>query len=217
MDDPLLVELEVPELMLEEPDVNFDPEATSDADPAEDPDKITDTVAPWSDVTEDDPVFVELEDPALKEEDELRLEPPLKDDEETELRLEPPLKDDEETPELIEDTAAEVPVLALFDVPVMNEIEDPRLSLLMKPEWKHPAHKGPVPEVAIAPLVNGTVDPILAESVFTLVTKIVSIFFTFSTDVVSISFSTTMDENSSSDDVSTSPWITCVAGKRVFS
>jgi len=153
----LLVELEVPELMLEELDVNFDPEATSDADPAEDPDKITDTVAPWSDVTagdpalkEDDelrvePLFRELVDPIVMtdapllvevEDPELKLEvlddPVLKEDDE--LRLEPPLKDDEETPELIEDTDAEVPVLALFDVPVMNEIEDPRLSVLVKPE-----------------------------------------------------------------------------------
>jgi len=223
-------------LILGDPEVNVDPEATSDTDPADDPDEIVVNVAPWTDVTED-PVFVELEGPALKEDDELRVGPTFRELEDPivmadgpslerledpELKLEEPdvkldpnaapwLDVDEEDPELKDNTGVEVPVLALLDVPVMNEMEDPRLSVLVMPEWKHPAHKGPVP-------VKVTVDPILAELVFPPSTTTVSIFVTFSTDEVSISFSTTfMAGISSTDDISISFWITCVAGKKVLS
>jgi len=64
-EESLFEELEDPELKLDEPDVKLDPDATSEDESAEDPDETTITLGPWTDVTEDDPVFVELEDPVL--------------------------------------------------------------------------------------------------------------------------------------------------------
>jgi len=270
-DDSVFAELEDPELKLEEADVNFVPDATPDEDPVEDPDKTTATLAPWSAVTEDDPVFVELEDPVLKEDDEPREEavfaavrtfifPALADPvemnddpltvelEDPELKLEEPdvnsdpdatpdddpdvdsdetivnlapsaavaeddpvLKDDDEPaddpafkeddddsrmvelddPELMDDTEAEEPVFDAVDAPVANEVNDPRLLVFVKPEWKHPAHKGPVPEVVIVPLLKEDVDSLFTELVFPMLTTTVSTFFTSTTGKESTSFTTT--------------------------
>jgi len=219
-EESLLVELEDPELKLDDPDVKLDPNATSDDEPAEDPDVTTITLGPWSAVTEDDPVFVELEDPTLKADNALRVEPLFKeledpivmaDDslsvelEDPELKLEEPdvnldpdvtsdddpVDDPDETkvtlapwPAVTEDN----PVFAELEEPVLNEIVDPRLSVLVKPEWKQPAHKGPFPEVAIVPVVKDTVDPTLAELMFSLIKTTASTFSTLSTEEVSITF-----------------------------
>jgi len=248
-EESLFVELEDPELKLDEPDVKLDPDDTSDDESAADPDETTITLGPSSDVTEDDPVFVELEVPALNDDVALRVEssfkelddpivmaeaslsveledPELKLDE-LDVKLDPDDTSDDESAEDPDETIVTLapwpavteddPVFAELEEPVLNEIKDPRLSVLVKPEWKHPAHKGPFPEVAIVPVVKDTVDPMLAELMFSFTKTTVSTSLTLSTDEVSITFSITFISGIiTTDEVSTSFWTTCVAGKSVL-
>lgn len=120
--------------MLDDPDVNVDPDATSDDDPVKDSDETAFTLATWLAVTEDDPVFLELEDPVLKEDDELRVEPLFKEFEDPIVIADEPLLVELEDPELI----LEIPDVRLDpdatswaavteDNPVFKELDDSAL------------------------------------------------------------------------------------------